>query len=83
MEEEEKKEQQPVIENPLLSKRQPGEDFWAYKERMKLINKYLRDKCRGMLVWNSKTLGTYVKPENRKKDVIDTSTSGEDIHEKR
>lgn len=55
------KEEKPAIENPLLAERQSEEDFWAYKERMKLMNKLLRKRLRGTIVWNPKEQGTYIR----------------------
>ena len=51
------------IENPLNMKRQEGETFKDYKDRCKYINRLLRYRLRGSLVWDSYEKGTYVKDE--------------------
>ncbi len=59
-------EESPAIEDPLNPQRQANEPFWAYKQRMKQVNKALRVYSRGTLVWKPKEYGTYIKSKTAK-----------------
>lgn len=61
-----KPEEEPTVEDPLNPVRQPNEKFWAYKERMKMVNKILKARSRGLLVWDVTKHGSYVKPKQVK-----------------
>ncbi len=51
--------------DPWNPQRYPNEEFWAYKQRMKMTNTAMRIYKRGQLVWDTKTRGTYIKPKGR------------------
>ena len=51
------------VDNVLLGERQEDEEFWAYKMRMRFLNKALKARLKGRLVWDSQEKGTYVKPK--------------------
>jgi hypothetical protein len=53
--------EEPTIEDPLNPVRQPGEEFWAYKARMRSINRLMKAYSKGQMVWNTKERGTYRK----------------------
>ena len=60
-----KKEEEPTIDNPLLPERQEGESFLMYQMRRRYINSVLRQRNKGVLVWDTAKLGTYVKPKKK------------------
>lgn len=48
------------------NERKVGESFKAYRARLRVQNRQLKERLQGRVIWDSPNLGTYVKAEHGK-----------------